>query len=178
MRKTFLYIALISLLSLTIISCSSDDSSGSAVADDGGIKYFDVINADKMYTIDDLKMTGMKGIKVFGTDAVDKKTGELLTPGATDIQFGFYKGEFGPKDVEVRFYKSHEDAVNLGQGPADEITEKPSNLIGNSSVSTLADAGVGMKGSTKYGGFLISGNLLILCQTQFEVCEDFLTKLP
>ena len=82
------------------------------------------------------------------------------------------------KNKEVRFYSNHDDAVKMGQEPAESITEKPSNLVGNSSVTTLADAGVGMKGSTKYGGYAISGNVVILCERELQACLDFIDLLP
>lgn len=176
MKKISLFIILITLLSLTIVSCSSGDSADSAP--DGGPKYFEITNADKTYTMDDVKSAGLKGTKIFKTDAVDKKTGEPLTPGATDIVLGFFKSSSGPKDVEVRIYASHQAAIDQGQAPAESITEKPSNLVGNSSVTTLADAGVGMKGSTKYGGYAITGNIVLLCERSLEVCMDFIAVLP
>jgi len=175
MKKTSLSIVLLILLSLTIVSCSSGDSADSG---DGGPKYFEITNADKTYTMDDVKSAGLKGTKTFKTDAVDKKTGEPLTPGATDIVLGFFKSSSGPKDVEVRIYASHQAAIDQGQAPAESITEKPSNLVGNSSVTTLADAGVGMKGSTKYGGYAITGNIVLLCERSLEVCMDFIAALP
>jgi hypothetical protein len=164
------------LSTLFVFGCgSSDDASSQS---DDGPKYFEIINADKTYTMDDIKTAGLKGTKTFKTDAVDKKTGEAITPGATNIVLGFFKGPSGPKDIEVRFYSSHQDAVDLGQAPAESITEKPSNLVGNSSVTTLADAGVGMKGSTKYGGYAINGNIVILCERELQACLDFIEKLP
>ncbi len=164
------------LSTLFVFGCgASDDSSSQS---DDGPKYFEIINADKTYTMDDVKTAGLKGTKTFKTDAVDKKTGEAITPGATNIVLGFFKGPSGPKDIEVRFYGSHQDAIDLGQAPAESITEKPSNLVGNSSVTTLADAGVGMKGSTKYGGYAINGNIVILCERELQACLDFIEKLP
>ena len=165
------------LSTLLVFGCGSSDDDSSAQSDDGP-KYFEIMNAGKTYSMDDVKTAGLKGIKNFKTDAVDKKTGELITPGATDIALGFFKGPSGPKDIEVRFYNSHQEAVDLGQGPAESITEKPSNLVGNSSVTTLADAGVGMKGSTKYGGYAVNGNMVILCERELQACLDFIEKLP
>ncbi|MBK66470.1 MAG: hypothetical protein CL769_05925 [Chloroflexi bacterium] len=164
------------LSGLLVVGCGSSDESSSEATE--GPKYFEIMNAEKTYSMDDIKGAGLKGIKEFKTDAVDKKTGEPLTPGATNIVLGFFKGPSGPKDIEVRFYSNHDDAVSLGQDPAESITEKPSNLVGNSSVTTLADAGVGMKGSTKYGGYAISGNIVVLCERELQACLDFIEVLP
>ena len=170
-----LFIGII-LSSLLVAACGSSDSE--SASEDDGPKYFEIINSDKSYTMDDVMAAGLKGVKEFKTDAVDKKTGEALTPGATEIVLGFFKGPSGPKDIEVRFYSNHDDAVKMGQEPAESITEKPSNLVGNSSVTTLADAGVGMKGSTKYGGYAISGNVVILCERALQAGLDFIDLLP
>ena len=164
------------LSGLLVLGCGSSDESSSK--EDEGPKYFEIMSAEKTYSIDDIKNAGLKGIKEFKTDAIDKKTGEPLTPGAIEIVVGFFKGPSGPKDIEVRFYSNHDDAVSLGQQPADAVTEKPSNLVGNSSVTTLADAGVGMKGSTKYGGYAISGNIVVLCERELQACLDFIDVLP
>ena len=166
----------IMLSGLLIVGCGSSDEGSSG--EEEGPKYFEIMNAEKTYSMDDIKNAGLKGIKEFKTDAVDKKTGELVTPGATEIVLGFFKGPSGPKDIEVRFYSNHDDAVSMGQEPADAVTEKPSNLVGNSSVTTLADAGVGMKGSTKYGGYAISGNIVVLCERELQACLDFIDVLP
>tara|TARA_S200000501_G_scaffold331209_1_gene333048 strand:- start:505 stop:1029 length:525 start_codon:yes stop_codon:yes gene_type:complete len=164
------------LSSLFVAACGSSD--GESSSEDDGPKYFEIINSGKSYTMADVKAAGLKGIKEFKTDAVDKKTGEPITPGATDIALGFFKGPSGPKDIEVRFYNSHQEAVDLGQAPAELVTDKPSNLVGNSSVSTLADGGVGMKGSTKFGGYAIDGNVVILCERELQACLDFIDLLP
>ena len=169
-------IAGIILSSLIVVGCGSSDSG--ADGENDGPKYFEITDSGKTYTMDDVKAAGLKGIKNFKTDAVDKKTGEPITPGATDIALGFFKGPSGPKDIEVRFYNSHQEAVDLGQAPAELVTDKPSNLVGNSSVSTLADGGVGMKGSTKFGGYAIDGNVVILCERELQACLDFIDLLP
>ena len=166
------------LAALMIFGCGGSSEDQNEKGENGGIEYFVITNADKMYTFDDVKAAGLKGTKSFKTDAVDKKTGELITPGATEIHLGFFKGSSGPKDIEARFYGSHQDAVDLGQGPAESVTEKPSNLVGNSSVTTLADAGVGMKGSTKWGGYAVTGNMVLLCERSLDVCIDFIDSLP
>ena len=166
----------IMLSGLLVIGCGSSDEG--STNEEEGPKYFEIMNEEKSYSMDDVEAAGLKGIKEFKTDAVDKKTGEPLTPGATEIVLGFFKASSGPKDIEVRFYPSHEDALNLGKDPAESVTQKPSNLVGNSSNTSLADAGVGMKGSTKFGGYAINGNIVVLCERELQACLDFIEKLP
>lgn len=166
----------IMLSGLLVIGCGSSDEG--STNEEEGPKYFEIMNEEKSYSMDDVEAAGLKGIKEFKTDAVDKKTGEPLTPGATEIVLGFFKASSGPKDIEVRFYPSHKDALNLGKDPAEAVTQKPSNLVGNSSNTSLADAGVGMKGSTKFGGYAINGNIVVLCERELQACLDFIEKLP
>ena len=164
-------------MSLSLIACG-DASSENGNSDDGGIVTSRIMNESSNHSISDFETAGLKKPKAIKADAVDKKTGERITPEATEVHVGFFKSSLGPKDIEVRFYANHDDAVKMGQEPAESITEKPSNLVGNSSVTTLADAGVGMKGSTKYGGYAISGNVVILCERELQACLDFIDLLP
>ena len=77
------------LSGLLVISCGSSDEGSSS--EEEGPKYFEIMNAEKTYSMDDIKNAGLKGIKEFKTDAVVDKTGELVTPGATEIVLGFLK---------------------------------------------------------------------------------------
>ena len=45
------------------------------------------------------------------------------------LYLDFFKGPSGPKDIEVRFYSNHDDAVSMGQEPADAVTENLQTLL-------------------------------------------------
>ena len=66
----------IMLSGLLFVGCGSSDEGSSG--EEEGPKYFEIMNAEKTYSMDDIKNAGLKGIKEFKTDAVDKKTGDLL----------------------------------------------------------------------------------------------------
>ena len=76
------------LSSLIVVGCGSSDSG--ADGENDGPKYFEITDSGKTYTMDDVKAAGLKGLKEFKTDAVDKKTGVAVTPGATQIVLGFF----------------------------------------------------------------------------------------
>ena len=167
---------IILLSSLFIIAgCSGDDStdtsskSGSNSESDSN---YMIALPNHIFTLEHLLPTGWKSSKIFDPEAVDED-GNLYTPGATEIHYGFRQ----KKDIEVRFYKSHEDALNLGAPIAAEATENLAETGGAQSVTTLADAGVGVRGSTKYAAYGVIGNLVVLCELSVETCQSFADAL-
>ena len=162
--KNILFISMISLL---LISCGGEASENS---DDGGIVTSRVLNENSSYSISDFENAGLKKPKSIQADAVDKKTGERITPEATEVHVGFFKSSLGPKDIEVRFYSSHEDAKTYGVPPA-EIT-----------INAAVEAGGAVKGAgtfakSSYGAYIVSGNTVMLCQVQIEVCDELVAGL-
>ena len=59
-----LFIGII-LSSLLVAACGSSD--GESASEDDGPKYFEIINSDKSYTMDDVMAAGLKGVKEFKT---------------------------------------------------------------------------------------------------------------
>ena len=168
MKNLALIIILIS--SLIIISgCSGDEStaSDSETQSSGDTNYI-ITLPNYIFTLDHAKETGWKSSKTFDPAAVDDE-GNLYTPGATEIHYGFRQR----KDIEVRFFESHEDALNLGAPVAATATENLQETGGAQSVTTLADAGVGVRGGTKYAAYAVIGNLVALCELSVETCESF-----
>ena len=84
------------------------------------------------------------------------------------------------KDFEIRFYESHEDAVNFGKSFADEATGEDAIIRKRDAswkegtkdrrtISTPTDGGsigaaIGSNSSPKYGDYIIYENLIILCE--------------
>ena len=168
--------SIILLSSLFIIAgCSGDDSadtsSGSGSNSESDSNYI-IALPDHIFSLEHLLPTGWKSSKTFDPEAVDEN-GNLYTPGATEIYYGFRQR----KDIEVRFYKSHEDALNLGASIASEATKNLAETGGAQSVTTLADAGVGVRGGTKYAAYGIIGNLVVLCELSVETCQSFADAL-
>tara|TARA_B100001996_G_scaffold332195_1_gene281199 strand:- start:788 stop:1294 length:507 start_codon:yes stop_codon:yes gene_type:complete len=162
-------ILFISIISLLLISCGSD-TSGNEDSDDGGIVTSRILNETSNHSISDFETAGLKKPKSIQADAVDKKTGERITPEATEVHVGFFKSSLGPKDIEVRFYANHEDAKTYGVPPA-EIT-----------INAAVEAGGAVKGAgtfakSSYGAYIVSGNTVMLCQVQIEVCDELVAGL-
>ena len=84
-------------------------------------------------------------------------------PDATDIWYGFFER----RNVEVRFYPSHEAALTQGVESARSEVRKP--------VRT---------GGVRYGGmlhsyqaYLVAGNTVMLCESEVAVCQRLVENL-
>ena len=88
---------------------------------------------------------------------------------ATSIHLGWYKhSELKAKDLELRFYSNHEDALKFGKTSAEKALNnlKTGGRNGNMDLRT-----------SFWGGFIISGNTVILCQTSIDVCDEILSNI-
>ena len=80
----------------------------------------------------------------------------------------------GPKDVEVRFYKSHSDAITYGV-PTAEKTINTIVAFTNALIETKsAESATSTSG---YGAYIVTGNVIMICQGQIEVCDELLDIL-
>ena len=167
-----LSILIVALILFTGCSSSSDElDSGS---EDGGILTSRITNEGSIHVIADFVSAGLKKPKSLKADAFDKKTGEAITPEATEVHLGFFKSSMGPKDVEVRFYKSHSDAITYGVPTAEKtintvIAFTNALIEVKSSESATSTAG--------YGSYIVTGNAIMICQGQIEVCDELLAGL-
>lgn len=157
---------------LLLVSCggSEEKSSGSDILSDEGLVIGRIINEESTHVLANYETAGLKKPRSIQADAVDKKTGSPVTPNATEIYVGFYKSTMGPKDVEVRFYATHADAITDGQPPADKTI-----AAGHEAGGAVKGAGTFAKSS--YGAYIISGNVVVLCQVQIEVCDELVAGL-
>ena len=160
--KIFFITVLLSVM--FIFGCGETDTSESNTNEDG-IVTSRVINNDIIHTITDFEDAGLKKPKSIQADAVDKKTGEPITPNATEIHVGFFKSTMGPKDIELRIYSSHQEALDFGVDPAEKT------------INAAVEAGGAVKGAgtfakSSYGAYIVSGNAIMLCQVQIEVCDE------
>ena len=110
----------VTLLSVSIIIACGESSTDESSTNEDGIVTSRIINEGNIYTIDDFQVAGLKKPKSIKADAVDKKTGEAITPNAEEIHVGFFKSSMGPKDIELRIYSSHQDALDYGVSPAEK----------------------------------------------------------
>ena len=160
--KIFFITVLLSVM--FIFGCGETDTSESNTNEDG-IVTSRVINNDMVHTIADFEAAGLKKPKSIQADAVDKKTGEPITPNATEIHVGFFKSTMGPKDIELRIYSSHQEALDFGVDPAEKTTNAAVEAGG-------AVKGAGTFAKSSYGAYIVSGNAIMLCQVQIEVCDE------
>ena len=128
-----------------------------------------VIDSDQVFTVEILRSAGMKTSKQY--DVTD-------LPGGIDAWYGFIKGATGPKDIEARFYATHQDAVEFGTVLADEVSGDDANVDketttwkeGVKNRSRMASGGAADlaawsgKRKPNYGDFVIFGNMILLCQ--------------
>ena len=153
----------LSILSLFLFACGESSSDQSSNED--GIVTSRIINDAGNYTVAHFEEAGLKKPKSIKADAIDKKTGEPITPNAQEIYVGFFKSSMGPKDIELRIYSTHQDALDHGVPPAEKT------------ISAAVEAGGAVKGAgtfakSSYGAYVVSGNTVILCQVQIEVCDE------
>ncbi len=153
------------LLSVSFIFGCGETDTGESNTNEDGIVTSRVINNDIVHTITDFEDAGLKKPKSIQADAVDKKTGEPITPNAKEIHVGFFKSTMGPKDIELRIYTSHQEALDDGVNPAEKT------------INAAVEAGGAVKGAgtfakSSYGAYIVSGNAIMLCQVQIEVCDE------
>ena len=153
------------LLSVMFIFACGESDSGESNTNEDGIVTSRIINNDMVHTIADFEKAGLKKPKSIQADAIDKKTGEPITPNAKEIHVGFFKSTMGPKDIELRIYSSHQEALDFGVSPAEKT------------INAAVEAGGAVKGAgtfakSSYGAYIVSGNAIMLCQVQIEVCDE------
>jgi len=140
----------------------------------------------QVFTLDDLLKTTFKESSNYPTEGL---------PGSSAVSYGFLRIPGGdPYEYEVRFYESHQKAVDLGTALA--IEGSGDTAILNKSDSTYKEGvknrrmacGSGVGGGarsgicSKFGSYAIFGNVLMLCegadQTQsVERCGLLATEL-
>ena len=108
-----------------------------------------------IYSADDFVEAGWKKNKEYDLDTL---------PEAKAALFGFYNR----KDIELRFYPSHDTAMSVGKESAELAiaTEK------------VSGRGAGFSSVTLYGAYLIAGNVVMLCEFSVQDCTDLLDEIP
>ena len=93
---------------LFILACSSGEEVN-PVENADSLSKSHVNNIDKNFNVDDFVDAWWKKSKEFITDAKNEN-GDLLTPKAKEIWYGFFKR----KDIEIRFYENHSMSSTFG----------------------------------------------------------------
>jgi len=117
-----------------------------------------ITRPDRVYSVDDFVAAGWKKSDQLSTETLAN---------ATDVWYGFYN----QKDIEIRFYESHANALALGVDPANEA-------IGR--VAQSAEAGGKLDQSRArigYDAYLVVGNMVMLCELEVATCEALVERL-
>jgi hypothetical protein len=151
------------LLAFGIAGCGSDsgDKPAGPAAGEPTADELATVSAtlypDRTFTLEDFTAGGWKKSKQFATDTV---------PGSTDIWYGFY----AQKDIEIRFYPSHAEAVGQGAESAASAIDQKFREGGQVGAS---NRGAGSSAVTKYAAFVVLGNTVALCELNLETCTTF-----
>ncbi|MQG47263.1 MAG: hypothetical protein FI685_04135 [SAR202 cluster bacterium] len=105
------------------------------------------------FTTDSFIKAGWKKSKQYDTETV---------PNATEIWYGFYNR----KDIEIRFYDNHQEAIEFGIPAAEASIE---GAVKRSKGGKLLDFSGGS--FSGYADYLIAGNAILLCEMDLSACE-------
>lgn len=157
MHSRFNFLLTAGAMMLIAIACGSDSTASgpaSQQAPEGPV----VVRADDAFDLDSAVSAGWKKSKQLSADTL---------PGTDEVWYGFFE----QKDIEIRFYASHEDAVALGVGPAEEA-------VGRTAQSAEAGGKLDQsRARTGYDAFVIVGNLVMLCELEIATCESLIARL-
>jgi len=155
--KNFGMLLLIALMITGLTACGSGDSTSDTVSTtNDGEEVAPVLRIDEIFTVENFEAAGFKLSKEFDTDTV---------PMATNVYYGFADR----RDIEIRKYATHADAMSAG-------VESALAILGRSPASNSA-GGIITSGNnrTSYHAYLVAGNMVMLCQTDISVCENLAT---
>ena len=79
-------------------------------------------------------------------------------PNALEARYGFYNR----RDVEIRRYPSHAAAMNEGTTSAEEALDR------------IVHDGSGFASRRVYGGYLVAGNLVMMCEVSTDDCIELI----
>ena len=173
MKKIFLIFVSI----VAVLGCSSGESEQEI------FKIEKITPSDTIFTYDSLTPIGFKKTKTY-------KVKDL--PEANSAYFGFLKET--KAEYEVRFYNSHQDAVDYGTSLAEERTGenaivKTEDATWKEGIKEARSCG-GSKNMNhsatcmipKFGDYIIFGNMILLCEgydpeVSMLNCSNIIEKL-
>ena len=141
-----------------LIACGGQNStSEDPSAKEGGTSS--ILLSDRNFTPDSFVQAGWKKSKQYDTATV---------PESTEIWYGF----FNQKDIEIRFYETHEAAVELGIPAATSSIE---GAVKRSKGGKLLDFSGGS--FTGYADYLVAGNAVLLCEFDRTRCDQLIANI-
>ena len=116
-----------------------------------------ITHPDRSYSVEDFLAIGWKKSKQLDIETL---------PHSIDAWYGFYM----QKDIELRFYDSHDAALAHGVPPAQETIKKDAGArIGAATVWTVNIA--------LYGAYAVAGNVVMMCELELASCEALINTL-
>ena len=141
-----------------LIACGGQNStSEDPSAKEGGTSS--ILLSDSNFTPDSFVQAGWKKSKQYDTATV---------PESTEIWYGF----FNQKDIEIRFYETHEAAIELGIPAATSSIE---GAVKRSKGGKLLDFSGGS--FTGYADYLVVCNTVLLCEFDRTRCDQLIANI-
>ncbi len=141
-----------------LIACGGQNStSEDPSAKEGGTSS--ILLSDRNFTPYSFVQAGWKKSKQYDTATV---------PESTEIWYGF----FNQKDIEIRFYETHEAAIELGIPAATSSIE---GAVKRSKGGKLLDFSGGS--FTGYADYLVAGNAVLLCEFDRTRCDQLIANI-
>ena len=148
----------LALIALVVVYGCGSDGSGNGGGDEVGVLSETEVNAigdrieisawtrpNREFSYEEFIDAGWKQRQVYDVATL---------PSALEARYGF----FNRRDVEIRRYATHEDAMSTGAQSAEEAIDR-----------TVHD-GSGFASRRVYGGYLIAGNLVMMCEVSTDDC--------
>jgi len=142
-----------------LIACGCQNSTSEDPSAKKGVGTSSILLSDRNFTPDAFVKAGWKKSKQYDTTTV---------PESTEIWYGF----FNQKDIEIRFYKTHEAAVELGIPAATSSIE---GAVKRSKGGKLLDFSGGS--FTGYADYLVVGNTVLLCEFDRTRCDQLIANI-
>ena len=157
-----------------LLSCSSEESNNS-------INLEKIVNPEFNISINEISIPKIKLGKKYIVDDL---------PEAIAVSRAIYN----KKDLEIIEYKTHEEAIQFGEEFASSVSGKDAIVSGDNvmwkegakdrrkCVPRAGNSEAGCDQTPRFGGYIIFGNLIILCeglseQESLELCHSFKSSL-
>jgi hypothetical protein len=156
--KHIIKVIIWAMLIFAIATCGSEESSSGESSDESSATDA-IVLTDQFFSTDSFIAAGWKKSKEYDTATV---------PESIEIWYGFFQ----QKDIEIRFYASHEAAIEHGVPSAEESIE---GAVKRSKGGELLDVSGGS--FTGYADFLVAGNAVLLCEFDRTKCDALVSEL-
>tara|TARA_B100001750_G_C15390499_1_gene537170 strand:- start:181 stop:741 length:561 start_codon:yes stop_codon:yes gene_type:complete len=159
-KQTTIMIVYVGLIAIFAVGCNEN------ISQQYEESLPQISTTGRIIKIDDLLNSSFKKSKQYATDGL---------PGAETVIYGFLKKDSDAFDYEVRFYRNHQQAVDLGVALAEEgsgltavLNKKEAVYKEGIKERRMVIGGVGGAGGRsgigpRYGGYVVYENLILLC---------------